>query len=85
MLDLKQMGSGSAESGQCTNHRTRWNSRRSIYQRKCEVWIRYVVVPGWSDDDDSARAGRDLPAIWSNVEKREIRGCCPIMSWANAK
>lgn len=49
----------------------RWNSR-SIIKKNVKVWIRYVVVPGWSDDDDSAHRLGEFTRDMGNVEKIEL-------------
>lgn len=37
-----------------------------------KVWIRYVVVPCWSDDDDSAHRLGEFTRDMGNVEKIEL-------------
>lgn len=36
------------------------------------VWIRHVLVPGWTDDDADLRALHDFIATLTNVEKTEV-------------
>lgn len=80
MLDLKQMNDEIHQNlVGVSNHRTlefaQYTAKKNI-----NVWIRYVVVPGWSDDDDPRIARANLPAIWATSRKSS---CCPTMSWAN--
>lgn len=80
MLDLKQMNDEIHQNlVGVSNHRT-LEFAQYLSKKNVKVWIRYVVVPGWSDDDDSAHRLGELPAIWGMSKKSN---CCPIMSWAN--
>ena len=36
------------------------------------VWIRHVLVPGWTDDDDDLRTLHDFIATLTNVKKTEV-------------
>ncbi|XNM46513.1 pyruvate formate-lyase-activating protein [Escherichia coli] len=48
-------------------------SSLNIWRTKnVKVWIRYVVVPGWSDDDDSAHRLGEFTRDMGNVEKIEL-------------
>ena len=49
----------------------RWSLPLSVKQN-INVWIRYVVVPGWSDDDDSAHRLGEFTRDMGNVEKIEL-------------
>lgn len=62
MLDLKQMNDEIHQNTVgVSNHRT-LEFAQYLAKKNINVWIRYVVVPGWSDDDDSAhRLGRIYP------------------------
>ncbi|MBD3706045.1 radical SAM protein [Klebsiella pneumoniae] len=62
MLDLKQMNDEIHQNPVgVSNHRT-LEFAQYLAKKNINVWIRYVVVPGWSDDDDSAhRLGRIYP------------------------
>uniref|UniRef100_UPI0009ABB5A4 pyruvate formate lyase 1-activating protein n=1 Tax=Salmonella enterica TaxID=28901 RepID=UPI0009ABB5A4 len=54
MLDLKQMNDEIHQNlVGVSNHRT-LEFAQYLSKKNVKVWIRYVVVPGWSDDDDSA-------------------------------
>ena len=43
-----------------------------IANKGVKTWIRYVVVPGWSDDDDSAHRLGEFTRDMGNVEKIEL-------------
>ena len=43
-----------------------------LANKNVKVWIRYVVVPGWSDDDDSAHRLGEFTRDMGNVEKIEL-------------
>ncbi len=72
MLDLKQINDEIHEIlAGVSNHRT-LDFARYLQKINKRTWIRYVVVPGYSDDDDSAhRLGR-FTAEMQNVEKIEL-------------
>ena len=36
------------------------------------AWIRFVAVPGWTDDADNVKRVADIVAPWSNVERLEV-------------
>ncbi len=80
MLDLKQMNDEIHQNlVGVSNHRT-LEFAQYLSKKNVKVWIRYVVVPGWSDDDDSAHRPGEFTRDMGNVEKSN---CCPTMSWAN--
>ena len=82
MLDLKQMNDEIHQNlVGVSNHRT-LEFAQYLAKKNINVWIRYVVVPGWSDDDDSAHRLGELPAIWAMSKKSS---CCPTMSWVKHK
>ena len=37
-----------------------------------KVWIRFVDVPGWTDDKDNVERVADIVAQWPNVERLEV-------------
>ncbi|STV48488.1 pyruvate formate-lyase activating enzyme [Klebsiella pneumoniae subsp. ozaenae] len=53
------------------NHRT-LEFAQYLAKKNINVWIRYVVVPGWSDDDDSAHRLGEFTRDMGNVEKIEL-------------
>ncbi|EBX2133756.1 pyruvate formate lyase-activating protein, partial [Salmonella enterica subsp. enterica serovar Newport] len=54
-----------------SNHRT-LEFAQYLSKKNVKVWIRYVVVPGWSDDDDSAHRLGEFTRDMGNVEKIEL-------------
>lgn len=72
MLDLKQMNDDIHQNlVGVSNHRT-LEFARYLAKRNQKTWIRYVVVPGWSDDDASAHLLGDFTKDTKNVEKIEL-------------
>lgn len=72
MLDLKQVRD---EVHQKLVGRSNVNTLRfAKYLQKVNqrTWIRYVVVPGWTDDDETAHALGQFIADMENVEKVEL-------------
>lgn len=72
MLDLKQMNDEIHQnlvgvSNHCTLEFAKYLANKNV-----KVWIRYVVVPGWSDDDDSAHRLGEFTRDMGNVEKIEL-------------
>lgn len=80
MLDLKQMNDEIHQNlVGVSNHRT-LEFAKYLANKNVKVWIRYVVVPCWSDDDDSAHRPVNLPVIWATLRKSNSS---PTTSWAN--
>ena len=80
MLDLKQMNDEIHQNlVGVSNHRT-LEFAKYLANKNVKVWIRYVVVPGWSDDDDSAHRLGNLPVIWVTLRKSNFS---PTTNWAN--
>ena len=72
MLDLKQMNDEIHQNlVGVSNHRT-LEFAKYIANKGVKTWIRYVVVPGWSDDDDSAHRLGEFTRDMGNVEKIEL-------------
>ena len=72
MLDLKQMNDEIHQNlVGVSNHRT-LEFAKYLANKNVKVWIRYVVVPGWSDDDDSAHRLGEFTRDMGNVEKIEL-------------
>ncbi|EEO88779.1 Pyruvate formate-lyase activating enzyme [Yersinia pestis Pestoides A] len=72
MLDLKQMDDSIHQNlVGVSNHRT-LEFARYLAKRNQKTWIRYVVVPGWSDDDKSAHMLGEFTQNMSNIEKIEL-------------
>ncbi|ADI66617.1 pyruvate formate-lyase-activating protein [Mobiluncus curtisii] len=43
-----------------------------LAQAGIPAWIRFVAVPGWTDDADNVKRVADIVANWSNVERLEV-------------
>jgi len=72
MLDLKQMNDEIHQNlVGVSNHRT-LEFARYLAKRNQRTWIRYVVVPGWSDDDKSAHLLGEFTKDMTNIEKIEL-------------
>ncbi len=72
MLDLKQVNNEIHEIlAGVSNHRT-LDFARYLQKKNKRTWIRYVVVPGYTDDDDSAHRLGAFTADMQNVEKIEL-------------
>ncbi|MGK3123525.1 pyruvate formate lyase 1-activating protein [Candidatus Pantoea formicae] len=72
MLDLKQINDDVHQIlVGVSNHRT-LDFARYLQKRGKRTWIRFVVVPGYSDDDDSAHRLGEFTQDMENVEKIEL-------------
>ncbi|WAS99704.1 pyruvate formate lyase 1-activating protein [Rouxiella chamberiensis] len=72
MLDLKQMNDEIHQKlVGVSNHRT-LDFAHYLAERGTRTWIRYVVVPGWSDDDDSVQRLGEFTREMKNIEKIEL-------------
>lgn len=72
MLDLKQLDDSVHQNlVGVSNHRT-LEFARYLAKRNQPIWIRYVVVPGWSDDEKSARLLGEFTQYMTNIEKIEL-------------
>lgn len=72
MLDLKQLNDQIHQQlVGVSNHRTLDFARYLAKQGKT-TWIRYVIVPGWTDDDDSAHQLGAFTREMGNIEKIEL-------------
>lgn len=72
ILDLKQLNDDIHQKlVGVSNHRT-LDFARYLADKGITVWIRYVVVPGWTDDDDSARQLGAFTRDMTNIEKIEL-------------
>ena len=80
MLDLKQINDEIHQKlTGVPNHRM-LEFAEYLHKRGQNTWIRYVVVPGYSDDDASAH---QLGQFIAPMDILRRLNCCPIMSWAN--
>lgn len=72
MLDLKQIDDEIHQKlAGVSNHRT-LEFAGYLAKRQQRTWIRYVVVPGWTDDDRSAHLLGEFTQGMSNIEKIEL-------------
>ncbi|HGJ5855005.1 pyruvate formate lyase 1-activating protein [Arsenophonus nasoniae] len=72
MLDLKQLDDNIHKNlVGVSNHRT-LEFARYLAKRGQKTWIRYVVVPSWSDDDQSAHLLGQFTRDMHNIEKIEL-------------
>ena len=72
MLDLKQLDDSIHQNlVGVSNHRT-LEFARYLAKRNQKTWIRYVVVPGWSDDDKSTHMLGKFTQNMTNIEKIEL-------------
>ncbi|MFC0180871.1 pyruvate formate lyase 1-activating protein [Thorsellia kenyensis] len=72
MLDIKQMNDEVHQQLVGVSNKRTLQFANYLAKRNKKTWIRYVVVPGFTDDDDSAhRLGRFVSTLY-NIEKIEI-------------
>lgn len=72
MLDLKQLNDEVHEDLVGVSNRRTLDFANYLHKIGQKTWIRYVVVPGYTDDDDSAhRLGQFIKGM-DNIEKVEL-------------
>ncbi|WP_017349561.1 pyruvate formate lyase 1-activating protein [Pantoea sp. A4] len=72
MLDIKQVNDEVHQVlTSVSNHRT-LDFARYLQKRGIRTWIRYVVVPGYTDDDASAHLLGEFTSGMDNIEKIEL-------------
>ncbi|XKM13973.1 pyruvate formate lyase 1-activating protein [Orbaceae bacterium ac157xtp] len=72
MLDLKQMNDEIHQKLVGVSNKRVLEFAEYLKKINKRTWIRYVVVPGWSDDDDSAhRLGKFIQGM-DNIQKVEM-------------
>lgn len=72
MLDLKELNDDIHQNLIGVSNKRVLEFARYLQKRNQRTWIRYVVVPGWTDDDDSVhRLGRFIEGM-DNIEKVEL-------------
>lgn len=72
MLDLKQLNDEVHEDLVGVSNRRTLDFAHYLHKIGQKTWIRYVVVPGYTDDDDSAhRLGQFIKGM-DNIEKVEL-------------
>ncbi|QIQ21897.1 pyruvate formate lyase 1-activating protein [Zophobihabitans entericus] len=72
MLDLKQLNDSIHQNLVGVPNKRVLDFAEYLAKINKRTWVRYVVVPGWTDDDDSAhRLGRFIKGM-TNIEKVEL-------------
>ncbi|WP_127956844.1 pyruvate formate lyase 1-activating protein [Serratia microhaemolytica] len=72
MLDLKQMNDEIHQKLVGVSNQRTLEFARYLAKRQQRTWIRYVVVPGWSDDDHSVHLLGEFTQRMANIEKIEL-------------
>ncbi|UYZ82712.1 pyruvate formate lyase 1-activating protein [Entomomonas sp. E2T0] len=72
MLDLKQINNDTHKKLTGISNQYTLNFARYLQQQNKPTWIRYVVVPGWTDDDNSAHLLGQFTQSMQNIEKIEL-------------
>ncbi|OOS00740.1 pyruvate formate lyase-activating protein [Haemophilus paracuniculus] len=72
LLDLKQLNDEIHQDLIGVSNKRTLEFAKYLQQRNKPTWVRYVVVPGYTDDDDSAhRLGKFIEGM-GNIEKVEL-------------
>ncbi len=72
MLDIKHMDNNIHQDLIGVPNRRVLSFARHLHQRGQKTWIRYVVVPGYNDDEPSALRLSEFLKGMDNIEKIEI-------------
>ncbi|MCO6524754.1 MAG: pyruvate formate lyase 1-activating protein [Candidatus Schmidhempelia sp.] len=72
MLDIKQMNDEIHQKLVGVSNTRVLEFAHYLQKRNQRTWIRYVVVPSWSDDDDSVHRLGNFLKDMKNVEKVEL-------------
>ncbi|MBV1841626.1 pyruvate formate lyase 1-activating protein [Photobacterium ganghwense] len=72
MLDLKHLDDGIHQNLVGVPNKRVLDFARYLQQRGQKTWIRYVVVPGFTDDERSARLLGEFIQDMDNIEKVEL-------------
>ncbi|KKA46198.1 MULTISPECIES: pyruvate formate lyase 1-activating protein [Salinivibrio] len=72
MLDLKQLNDEVHEDLVGVSNRRTLDFAKYLHKIGQKTWIRYVVVPGYTDDDDSAHRLGQFIQDMDNIEKVEL-------------
>jgi pyruvate formate lyase activating enzyme len=72
LLDIKQMDEGRHQALTRVTNRHTLRFARYLNEMNKAVWIRHVVVPGYSDDADDIRRLAEFVAPMRNVQKIEL-------------
>ncbi len=72
MLDIKQVNESKHIDLTHVSNKYSLAFARYLAERKQETWIRYVVVPGYTDDEASAHQLGEFIQPMTNIEKVEL-------------
>lgn len=72
MLDLKQINDDIHQKLVGVSNNRTLEFARYLADKGISTWIRYVIVPGWTDDDDSAHQLGAFTCDMANIEKIEL-------------
>lgn len=72
MLDLKQINDEVHKKLTGISNHYAIDFAKYLHQQNKRTWIRYVIVPSWTDDDASAHLLGELTAPMTNIEKIEL-------------
>lgn len=72
MLDLKQLNDDIHKNLVGVSNRRTLDFARYLHKRGQKTWIRYVVVPGYTDDEDSIHRLGTFIQDMDNIEKVEL-------------
>lgn len=72
MLDLKQMNDEVHQKLTGVSNQYAKQFAEYLHQHNKRTWIRYVVVPGWTDDDESAHLLGHFTKDMDNIERIEL-------------
>jgi pyruvate formate lyase activating enzyme len=72
MLGLKAIEPGLHKRLTGVENKTVHDFARRLAARKHPVWIRFVVIPGWTDDMDEVARMADFVAELGNVQRVDV-------------
>lgn len=72
MLDIKQVNDEIHQQLAGVSNQRTLQFAKYLAQKNKRTWIRYVVVPGWTDDDASAHLLGEFTSNMYNIEKIEL-------------
>ena len=72
ILDLKQLNDEIHQKLVGVSNKRVLEFAKYLQKINKKTWIRYVVVPGWTDDDDSAHLLGKFIQGMSNIERVEL-------------
>ncbi|WP_130834578.1 pyruvate formate lyase 1-activating protein [[Erwinia] mediterraneensis] len=72
MLDLKQLNDEVHQILAGVSNQRTLDFARYLQKKGKRTWIRYVIVPGYTDDDDSAHRLGEFTRDMANIEKIEL-------------